>query len=268
MDYLVLDGIYLEGDDYCIVSVWNRFGAAQTLSVSLALMLPGERRLTNMEDVFTVPAAGGSVVVVSREIPLTSATLMGWRVHTTGVVQRGQTFVRLQIRKGGSQGFSRRMIAANYVTNATPITNGSPIISPTEGRGYLFSTIQGAPGAGFSQTITVPSLVRVRIGNVIVPFTTDATAILRRTYFTALTGAGLNLFTTYSDFEQPASRTVTYYFGGYADTELFTPFRSRLPIPRDLEIIGGGSIQIFADNAQAGDQLQDTEITWEEWIDV
>jgi hypothetical protein len=196
--------------------------------------------------------------------------LLGVAVVATGTsVQRGQTFVSVQLSRGDPlTGAIVTVFLTGYVTSAQPVAwPPGKIEGSTDGRGYIRAFTGTDPAAGAQISETVPTGARWQLRGFVATFTTDATAGGRRPRLN-LSTSGLTWAFAGNTIPQ-ASETWEFNYaqtGGSAGVLQPNAFTT-VVIPLDTMLIAGSLIFTSCNGMQAGDNWSAPVLLIEEWLE-
>ncbi len=141
--------------------------------------------------------------------------------------------------------------------------NISPTINSVHGR--IFVLTPGNPAAGENLIITVPDRRRWRVLTIRFLFTTDAT-VANRYIGLNIKDNSLVITGVVGETAQTASLAWTHNYSLQPVKQFQYATISQSPLP-PLTLIAGHVIRTSIDSLQAADQISDSILLIEEWID-
>lgn len=183
------------------------------------------------------------------------------------IVSRGRVFVQLAIQTDNDKiNLPHTILAADYFASSVGLQwPGTPIRQYRDGAGYLTSTNIGNPAAGnnFSYTISTPTVNRISaIGFQLV---TDVTVATRTAGLEIVIG-GISAI-----FPLPGSTQASNVTNGYSYSAIgndrFSAGVISACLPSDLYLKKDDILRSKIINIQAGDQLSNIVVAFEEWVE-
>lgn len=185
------------------------------------------------------------------------------------VVQRGRVFVQISIQSDDDDSVGslpHTILAADYFVSSVGMQwPGTPIRQFREGPGFLGSANIGNPAAGANFTNTIDAGVVRRIMAVAFRLVTDATVATRTPGLEVVVG-GIVAVSPLPGATQAASQTKDFSFSDVGQGLVSTPVLSNC-FPSDLYLKGGDVLRSQVVGIQAGDQLSNIVMVYEEWVE-
>lgn len=257
-------GLYVEGDDYLLVSAINTV-ASVVIVIGGRMVQPNGRPKPFQDEL----AATADRVVATKAINLGDGWLQEITVIARGAAPIvGQTFVRVDLVRGAGAG---RNVHGTLIQG--PVTAfmraawpGSPVQTTIGLPGALRSLTGTNPAANVEIVETVPTGARWRLLSFRATLVTDANAAAREVAITFDDGT-----TVYAEaaagVNQAASLTRQYTAtrGGVRGAAA-TGTGILIAIP-DLRLAAGHRIATVTINRQAGDDFGAPQLLVEEWLE-
>lgn len=216
---------------------------------------------------FTISPPNTRAVTIHSE-QLAEGFLLSMSCKAATAVTRGQTFVRAFLTKPSlGQGQPSYMLMADYVTTAmAPAFPNGRVLAPTEGPGSPVVTQIGNPVAGNDFAITVPPNARWKLKSFAALFITAVGGGNRYPALITVRGAFGSWFGFANQF-QAGGNSVQYGASCMTPGSAVSTQFSTLPLPLDLQLLGGDLFETQTLGISAGDQWQRILLAYEEWLD-
>lgn len=185
------------------------------------------------------------------------------------IVSRGRVFVQFAIQQDkDAQALPHTILAADYFDSSVGLQwPGTPIRHHRDGPGYLSSANISNPGAGANFSWTIDTLNVLRIISITFKFTTDVTVANRRVMIAIYVG-GILAIPSVCGSLQTASLAVDYPFADYGmQTTAVNSAMTLSPLPPNVFLKKNDSIVSNIALIQAGDQISDINVVYEEWVE-
>lgn len=206
-------------------------------------------------------------------IPMTAGYLLNVVVRTAGTaLVTGQCYVTVSIARGDTTPpITVAQLLGGYVTPFQMLGwPGSPITPATDGSGWLFTQTDSSGVPGTIYEITVPAGARWRLNSISTFVITDATP-LSRTMALAVGpfGGGVMYLGSQPLILPPSTNGRFTWARGLVEGPGYGGFgMSTAPIPADLLLTAGATIDVIIEVGSSGDTFSD--ITWSaiEWLEA
>lgn len=183
--------------------------------------------------------------------------------------RRGEVFAQVSILRGNvSDDQLYEILWGGYISafydGEWPEGYPEPMVS---GRGKDYLVQGAAPAAGANASLVVPYGVRWRISSIQVGLQTSAQVANRQMVLTIMRAGGTAWVVTALP-TQAASLSAAYeYAGGLAPSAALAA-QVYGPLPFDLALLEGDTIQTNVTNLQSGDTVGAISANVEEWMDI
>lgn len=280
--------LYLQRDDFILINASSN-QPSELVQGEIRYLLPspeqaGQPDLTAAQIAAMPQGKAGKIVTTQFTLQLsaTPRTLLTktfslgecylLAIAGSGLVaaQRGQTFFRASINRGGGTAGGAniaQMLVSDYLTQPTPVGwPGGRQFGSQESVGWLHTVNQPNPAAGADWTFTVPVSARMRVQSFAATFTASATVANRQVALFVDDGA--NVYWSHvlgSNITASQVATVTGT-GTNAPTGVVATTQSFV-IPPGLILPPGHRIRTVTTGIQAGDQWSAIWFGMEEWLD-
>jgi len=257
-------GIYVEGDDYLLVTTINA-AAGVVVTIGGRMVMPtGRPQPFRDRHVANTDRTAATSVIRLGEGWLQEVTA----IVSTGTPMLGQTFARVDLVRGDGAG---RNVHATLLQG--PITAfhraawpGSPVQTTLGLPGALRSITGTDPAAGAELAETVPTGARWRFISLRVSLTTDANAANRVPQL--IFDDGTNVFAgAAGNFNQTAGATFVYHFVAAGVSHAQSSVSVQVATPANLLIPAGGRIRSSTGGIQVGDNFTAPQYLVEEWLE-
>lgn len=245
-------GVYVTQDDTLELSVFSPT-LSNTVNLSLRYMRPDGVVVPQFKTVTTL-----SVGLTPTEllIPGSEGFLLSASVEAPGA-PRGQVFVTLELIRG--QGTADKTNGHVLIAGYPGINNSlgfpqSPIASPLDGRGWVFTLTQAAPAAGAEIVVTVPAGEQWILRALRASLTASVAVANRQPTLAIDDGAGNLSVSVTAGNSQAAGTTNTYNWFPGAPLQAVSATVFFLTMPPELRLPPGSLIKSVTANIQAADQ--------------
>lgn len=243
-----------------ILRAWNSL-AANTLTLTVVMMLPnGKLQLLSRDLTPTTDRVLTSITMPVHDGEIISATVSS----ANAALERGQCFVQVELQKTHATApISLQTIIQSYVTGAENVNYPSTALeSSTSGRGY--AAIDSTPDLTGSLWIgwTVPARALWKVKSIFTILSCDANAADRKPWAEIVADTKIILATAGA---QSLQADESFYLTFADDIEKGKDYNFSERIPTIL-LSAGWTISLNIASKQAGDTLEDSAITFEEFI--
>jgi len=216
-----------------------------------------------------VPATDRTPVTTVHTVPL--GELLNAIVYCdTGSPFQSQTFVRVAVRRGAGNAFTRLGVIIQGAITAVSARSfpGSAIVSSLESEPFIRHIVGTAPGAGLNITETVPNGARWEVLTFYAAATWSGVAG-NRTPYLVMSSNSVNVGTFACGGATPAASVVSCTWGQALNTGADnTNHQYQGAVPGHLTLVAGSVIQTAVFGFAAGDAWGNPQYTVREWIDV
>jgi hypothetical protein len=262
-----MPGFYITPDDSIQMSVWNSAAALTSVSFQLRVLKPNGTIVIEEHTINNVTSDRTQNSILFQQL---EGFLVGAVVGPSGVaLSRGQTFVQVAVIRGSPQSPLMTMVlVADYLTSAyQPSWPFGQPGSATDGAGFIYQPVGGQPPVGGNASIVQPAGTRWKIHSIMSQLQTSAAVGNRQFQFRILTGSPFGWIST-AAATQAASLTYNYQIAPGTNLDATVPQTQTMPLPTDLILRGGVTLETTAIGLQAGDQFTPVGVLVEEWLDV
>lgn len=192
----------------------------------------------------------------------------------TGTPVSGQCFVQVQIIQGLTGAtYVLGTLLQGYVTSFQCIAwPGSPIHNSLEGRGYTHVITVADPGPHAGVTLTAPANTRWRLQSAWYQIATDATTPVRFAILEVSTGGSIVIsLGTQTTFGASLTAFISFTSGAQIGTAHDTPVTNTFITASagpGIELRAGDVLSLGWETIGTGDQLSNTRVTVEEWLEL
>lgn len=283
--------LYMQRDDFVLINVVSNT-PNEVVQGELRWLLPNPPQpgqpdtapggLTNLPHVgpgeikttlFTIATGAPLRVAATKTFSMGEGFLLSVSMQATNAVQRGQTYARATLNRGGGTGLISTVaqtLVTDYVTNQTSIGwPGGRQQQSQEGVGFLHSVNQPNPAAGADFTFTVPASARMRVGSFAAIFTASVAAANRNVQIIIDDGTAVDIYWIH-DLAVSITAGQTINVAGTttnSPTGIVTTIQS-VVLPPNLVLPVGHRLRSQTQNIQAGDQWSAIWFGMEEWLDA
>lgn len=261
--------LYILQDDLLTVNITSSLviTGANQVNITAQVLLPDGRIQQMVWAVYALAAYATQTLTFA----LCEGFLFNVSTQAVGAtVSRGQTYISVQLKRGGSAGNILQTLISDYVDSYySPTWPGGLTRSPSDGNGYPYTIIVSSPSAGANWFYRSPNFTRWAPQIVTAKLVTSSAAANRQVQFfvESITGAS-GQWNDMCEYSQPASTTVTYGWAvnwGSNQTAAQNGYLSR-SMPT-LYMGYETSIGVLTANIQSGDQWSAIGIYTQEWLD-
>jgi hypothetical protein len=245
--------VYLTVDDTLLVEYYQP-QANFTVIVTLRVLTPAGQVVPVA---YNYPNASNTVgtAPTQKQISGVEGYLLSATVFSSAQ-SRGQTFVRLSVRRGyGSQDTANPMVLCQgYATTYEYVCwpNGE-IESPLDGRGYMSITVVSAPAAGAEISVPVPAGVNWILRSVSYSLTTSAVVANRLSHLVLDDGANI-FWEGVSGSAEAASLTERYSWTAGISAQSDAGNVIQGAIPTECRMRPGWRVRTVTSALDLGDQ--------------
>ena len=257
--------LYVVVTDVLLVTVSNINPLVTSLPVTWRVLTP-EGEIKYASDTILVSRSDGGPV--TKFLPLAEGFLLSVQIALdTGVTQRGECFVSIDLCKGPAESFiAISRIANGYVVGLSAVAwPGNPLISSTDGSGSLQTLTTAVPNPGAFVRVTVSPLTRWKLGSMVATLTTSAAAG-NRVVQAVLTAAGGQPYVASSPIVQGSSTTVTYMMASGINPAVGADGLVIIPFTLNITLFAGWRFQLSQLGVDAADQWTAGVCVFEQWV--
>lgn len=256
--------IYLTQADQLTILATATLGCQ--LRITARIILADGSLAINQWDMPTFTNVGG---FNTFSCPLSEGFLLSVTVTNQVASRRGQTYVRLQLLRGGDvTGTTAQILAQGYVSFFSQVFwPDFQSENCASGMGNLRKVTGTLPGFGAEISETVPTGLMWRILSIWYKLATSAVVANRFPHL--LLDDGVSVLVDTPPFQaQAASLTLTYqsFTGGQSLNVADTIVGLRFPV--DIRLMGGGRIRTSTTALDGGDRFTAPVYLVEEWIQL
>lgn len=258
--------IYVTRDDLLTLKIWSPT-VATTTQLSLRFMAADGTIVPQFES-FAALTAG--TAPAAHTLQGAEGWLISASIATPGA-PRGQVYTMLEIARGGG---SQDVTAGHVLIAGYPGSAGmlgypqSPVQSPLDGRGWIFTFTIANPAAGADFSVTVPAGEQWILRSMAAVLATSAAAATRTPVLLIMDGSGNVSMAAGQGDAMAASTTWTWsFYPGATDLGVSTS-PAHAPIPPDLRLPPGYVIKSSTAGLQAGDQWSAIALMIERFVNA
>ena len=264
----------VSASDFLVVSLYNTASCPTTVTVTARVMdcncniQTYQRSVSMTAYVRTGASAFGAPLTATICIPLTDGYLISVAVSMTATfVIEAAMWAVAEIRSNSCSGTSSATLFQDYLQFGKTLGwPGGRQLSVGEGPGTArwrnFTYTAG--GGGFTDTWQVPGGSLGLCRQIYFGLTTNAAAG-NRVVYVAYTPPEGGLMFFGGALSQPPSTSFGWVFAPNVTQGLFNGFIAQQTIPDNLWASGGGGINLFIDNDNAGDVMDRGGVAFQMW---
>lgn len=260
-------GVYVNVDDTIELLVTNSSSVVTSLTAQVRILLPDGTVQYSQLTISGIPA---TYVPQSATLTQVEGFILSVVAGPVGSgVERGECFVQVNVVRGADPTqLTTVALVADYVTSGfLPSWPFGQLRSAIDGRGTLKLPQVGGGAGQHILMVTSVAVQRWRLIGIYASLHTDATAGQRPVRM-EITSPGGGTFTVSAPFTQAPNVTQEYVWGAAMAYSPSAMAVLSAPLPQDLVLPGGTSVQVAASNAGGTDGWTFLVLTVEEWIDV
>lgn len=213
-----------------------------------------------------------STMLLTQFVPLSAGYVQTCSVTWTGLnvdTLQGPTYCVVDLVRGTLAGAQLVVgqLLGGYTGPGRGLTwPGSPIVGPEEGRGYQYC-IAGQSNAGLEFTFTVDQFSVICLRAIVCFFQAAAGGVNRQPTIRVRVSGNTVAQIPFGQPVAPAAGWLNSYGPGYPFSTLASVAQGTSPLPENLMLRFGDSVDSVTASLAAGDQYQAVKLQVEEWIE-